>query len=268
MRLLIMIGVVYAMFVLGVTVMQRKLLYFPTLLTPDAAGQMAVREGFLPWRNQAGQIIGWQLAAAGTPVGSVLILHGNAGCALDRDYLAQPIHAAAPVDVFILEYPGYGARDGSPTQQSLLEAADDAFASLTNPAPIYLVSESIGTGIAAHLAGTHPGRVSGLALFAPYDDLAAVAQHKMPLLPARLVLKDRYQPARRLKDYHGPMAVVLAGADEVIPTKFGQRLYDGYAGPKTIQVIAGAHHNDIAEQSPEWWKRVFAFWAHHAGKSC
>jgi len=27
-----------------------------------------------------------------------------------------------------------------------------------------------------------------------------------------------------------------------------------------LQVIAGAHHNDIDEQSVDWWHNVFAFW--------
>jgi hypothetical protein len=30
--------------------------------------------------------------------------------------------------------------------------------------------------------------------------------------------------------------------------------------------MARAGHNDIAGQSPEWWKRVFAFWEKHPSK--
>jgi len=59
--------------------------------------------------NPAGRIIGWKLSATSPPIASVLIMHGNAGCAIDRDYLAGPIHDAAPVDVYVLEYPGYGS---------------------------------------------------------------------------------------------------------------------------------------------------------------
>jgi len=42
------------------------------------------------------------------------------------------------------------------------------------------------------------------------------------------------------------------------------RLFDAYQGPKTLQVIAGAGHNDAAEQSPEWWRDVLAFWQQHS----
>jgi hypothetical protein len=37
-------------------------------------------------------------------------------------------------------------------------------------------------------------------------------------------------------------------------------LFEGYAGPKNLQIIPGAQHNDIAGQSPAWWKEIFAFW--------
>jgi pimeloyl-ACP methyl ester carboxylesterase len=189
-----------------------------------------------------------------------LITHGNAGCALDRGYLAGPIHDAAPVDVYVLEYPGYGAREGSPDKRSILAAADEAFGLLPNGLPKYLVSESIGAGVACHLAGTHPREVAGLMLFAPYHDLASVAQRRMPFLPAYLLLLDRFNPAEDLKHYHGPVKFVVAGADEIIPSGSGRQLFADYSGPKTLQIIPGAHHNEVAEQSPEWWKEVFSFW--------
>ena len=239
---------------------QRRLIYFPTKLDVRAAEQMAAKEGFQAWRNKAGEIIGWKLPTAGSPTGSVLVVHGNAGCALNRGYIARPIHEAASRDVYVLEYPGYGARGGSPGMKSFLAAGEEAFATLPNHMPIHLVSESLGAGVAAHLAKVHGERVSGLMMFAPYNNLASVGQRQMSFLPVRLLLRDRFNPAEWLKEYRGPVSVLLASADEVIPSDLGRKLHDGYAGPKRLQVIEGAHHNDIAEQSPAWWKDVFSFW--------
>jgi pimeloyl-ACP methyl ester carboxylesterase len=250
----------YALLVLVAVLIQRRLIYFPTKLFANVAEQIAAQNGFTPWRNPTGDTIGWKLAANGTPIGIVLVTHGNAGCALDRDYLAKPIHDGLPLDVFILEYPGYGARGGAPSMSSILAAAEEAFDALPKDKPIFLVSESIGAGAVAHLAKTRPDRVKGLALFVPYDDLASVGQASMPFLPVKLLMRDRFQPARWLENYHGPVKVVLAGADEVIPTRFGQRLFDSYKGPKNLQIVPRARHNDVAGQSPEWWKEVFGFW--------
>ena len=250
----------YLLLVLAMMIFQRRLIYFPTKLTSSVAEQVAARNEFSPWRNAGGEIIGWKLAARETPLGSALVMHGNAGCALDRDYLARPIHDSLPLDVYLLEYPGYGARGGPPSLKSFLGAGKDALATLPKTFPVYLVSESLGAGVAAHLAKTEPSRIKGLALFVPYDDLASVGQAAMPFLPVKLVMWDRFQPARWLEDYRGPVKVVLAGADEVIPTRFGQSLFDHYQGPKSLQLITGARHNEVAEQAPEWWKEVFEFW--------
>jgi len=252
--------VFYLLLCAGGCALQRRLIYFPTKLDPRVAEQMAAKEGFQPWRNKAGKIIGWRLPTDGQPTGSVLVIHGNAGCALDRGYLARPIHVAGGGDVYVLEYPGYGARSGSPGMKSFLAAGEEAFALLPTHLPIHIVSESLGAGVAAHLAKLHGTRVSGLMMFAPYNSLASVGQRQMPFLPVSLLLRDRFNPAEWLKDYRGPVSILLAGTDEVIPSDLGRKLHDGYLGPKRLQVIEGARHNDIAEQPPDWWKEVFTFW--------
>jgi pimeloyl-ACP methyl ester carboxylesterase len=89
-----------------------------------------------------------------------------------------------------------------------------------------------GTGVAAYLAGTHPDQVAGVVLFAPYNRLADAAQYHYPILPVHLLLVDRFPSEDYLRNYHGPVGVLVAGEDQVVPEKFGRRLYDGYAGPK------------------------------------
>src|ERR1017187_1101122 len=263
-RVLQLFLIAYLLVVLAVLIFQRRLIYFPTKIPVEVIESVAAEHGFAPWKNPTGQIIGWKIPASGTATASVLIVHGNAGCALSRDYLARPIHDAADMDVFVLEYPGYGARPGSPGKSSFLAAAEEAFQLLSTNSPRYVVSESIGAGVACELAKNHPVEIAGLALFVPYDHLAKVAQKQMPILPAYFLLLDRFNPADCLKNYHGPVKMIIAGADEVIGAASGQRLFDGYAGPKNLQVFPGAHHNDVAGQSPAWWRDVFAFWRQKA----
>ncbi len=258
-RIVLKLTLLYALLCAGGCAFQRRLIYFPTRLDSGSAEKAAEREGFLAWRNNSGQIIGWNLPASESPSASVLVVHGNAGCALDRAYIARPIHDAVPFDVYILEYPGYGARSGSPSLSSLVCAGDEAFDALPKNLPRYIVSESLGAGVAAHIAKTHPSEASGMLMFAPYNNLASVAQNRMPLLPAYLILVDRYNPAEWLKHYTGPIKVVLAEMDEVIPMKFGRRLFESYTGPKTLQIVPHAHHNDIAAQSPDWWRETFLY---------
>jgi pimeloyl-ACP methyl ester carboxylesterase len=263
-RVLQLLAIVYLLIVLLALIFQRRLIYFPTKIPADVIESVAAGHGFASWKNPAGQIIGWKMMAKTNATASVLIVHGNAGCALGRDYLAQPIHDAAAVDVFVLEYPGYGARGGSPGKTSFIAAAEEAFQWLPTNSPRYVVSESIGTGVACELAKNHPAEIAGLALLAPYSSLAAVAQRQMPLLPAYFLLLDRFNPADGLKAYRGPVKFVVAGADEILGADSGKKLFTGYAGPKELQVFPGAHHNDIAGQPVAWWREVFSFWQQHA----
>jgi uncharacterized protein len=263
-RILITVGIIYGLLCLCGCALQRKLLYFPTKIPADVIESVAASHGFVPWKNPAGEIIGWKILAKGTATASVLILHGNAGCALSRDYLAQPIHEAADADVFVLEYPGYGARGGSPGKTSFIAAAEEAFQLLPKNLPHYVVSESIGTGVACELAQAHPQEVAGMALLVPYHNLATVAQRKMWFLPAYFILLDRFNPENCLKHYGGPVKFAVAGADEILGPATGLRLAKGYAGPKELQVFPGAGHNDIGGQPPVWWQEVFTFWQQHS----
>lgn len=259
-RIVITVAVIYVVLCVCSCALQRKLLYFPTKIPADAIGTVAREHDFEPWKNPAGQIIGWKMPANGTATGSVLIVHGNAGCALGRDYIARPIHEAGDVDVFVLEYPGYGARDGSPSKTSMIAAGEEAFQLMPSGAPKYLVSESIGAGVACELVKAHPTEVAGMALFVPYHNLATVAQQHFWFLPAYFFLLDRFNPAECLKSYHGPVKFVVAEKDEVIGAATGMKLYEGYTGPKDLLLVPGAHHNDVSAQLPAWWIGVFHFW--------
>jgi pimeloyl-ACP methyl ester carboxylesterase len=264
-RILITLAVIYGLLCAGVFIFQRRLIYFPTRIPPNVIQSVAKEHGFEPWKNPAGQIIGWKTPTNRPAAGSVLIVHGNAGCALGRDYIAQPIHAAAALDVFVLEYPGYGARGGSPSETTMVAAAEEAFQMLSTNAPRYVVSESIGTGVACALARNHPADVSGMALFVPYSNLASVAQKHFPFLPAYFLLRDRFNPGDCLRSYRGPVQFVVAGSDEILGPDTGEKLCAGYGGPKRLEVIPGARHNDVSGQTASWWRKVFIFWRQSHG---
>jgi pimeloyl-ACP methyl ester carboxylesterase len=260
-RVAMLIVGLYLVLVIGVSCCQRRLLYFPANVPLNSALAMAKRSGFEPWYNGAGQLIGWkQLSRTNFPHNRVLITHGNAGSAIDRVDYAASLHEAAVCDVYILEYPGYGPRPGSPSQQSLFQAADEAIGLLQKDGPVFVIGESLGTGVAAYLAGTHPQAVAGLLLIAPYDNLGNVAQAHMPIFPVKWILLDKFPSEDYLRSYHGPLAVVVGGRDTTVPPRFGRRLYEGYPGRKRLWEAALAGHNDLPYQPAEFWTEVVAFW--------
>ena len=254
------LGGIFSLLVILLGGCQRRMIYHPARYPTGAFDKVAARDNLKPWLNKAGERIGWHRSIS-TSAAKVLIVHGNAGPALDRVDLARGLQLAQPIDVFILEYPGYGDRSGFPTQKSLLEAAAEGFSLLTNSRPVYVIGESLGTGVAAYLAGAFPEAVSGLLLFCPYNNLTDVARHHTSsLLPVGLLLRDRFPSDQWLQTYQGPVGILVAGQDRVVPARFGRRLYDGYNGPKQIWEIAAAGYNDVFVRPKEWWREVFDFW--------
>jgi fermentation-respiration switch protein FrsA (DUF1100 family) len=97
-------------------------------------------------------------------------------------------------------------------------------------------------------------------LFAPYNRMADAAQYRYPILPVHLLLVDRFPSGDYLRNYHGPVGVLVAGQDHVVPEKYGRRLYDGYAGPKRLWEFPLEDHETIMFKLPKVWKQIIAFW--------
>lgn len=260
-RTLLLLVSIYLIVCVIVACLQRQMIYHPQIFTSQQVEQMAQAASLERWKNPAGESIGMKRLSLKQPAqGRVLIVYGNASYATGCAHYADAIQSVAAFDVFILEYPGYGDRPGSPSQSSLFRAADEAFQLLATKGPIYLVGESLGTGVAAYLAGTYSDNVAGVVLIAPYNRLTGVAQYHMPVFPVHLLLIDRFPSEDYLHNYHGPVGTIVDGQDLVIPPKFGLRLYDGYAGPKQLWEFPNGDHAAIAERPEKFWKEAVEFW--------
>jgi len=219
---------------LGCQSVQRKLLYHPSH-EPLKDG------GVLRSWEQDGKNIGL-LRQHARPQQIWLFMHGNAGQAADRAYALPKF----PPDhqVFILEYPGYGQREGSPGMQQFNQAALQAFDALERNYPgssIALAGESIGSGPACYVASQRP-QVKHMVLFVPFYDLCEVASAHVPFLPVRWMLYDRWHNGKALANYRGSLQIYGAVDDEVIPFSQAQKLAAAVPGAKLYPLPGG--HND------------------------
>lgn len=256
--------------VLGVLLMaflgQRKLIYFPETEGLEASLLRAKRLGLEPWRVPSGALLGWRKGhPSGGAAAHLLVFHGNAGSALDRlafVKIFQSSQVAPAMDVYLLEYPGYGPLPGSPSEASLLAAALAGVDSLSDK-PLLLYGESLGGALACLTVARRPGQIRGLILVAPVKNLAEIGKRHYPLLPSFL-LRDRFRADRALASYQGPASFLIAGQDEVVFTDLSLALQDAHAGPHRIWYEAGASHNglDFDPARPVWAEMAnFAFTA-------
>ena len=253
--------VVYAVACIGCASYQRKLIYFPPHYSAEQVDAAAKEAGLERWTNSSGQFIGMKRLSPQQPAdGRMLIVYGNGSWTVGCAHYVNDIQNVSALDVFILEYPGYADRAGSPNQKNIFQAANEAFQLLETNKPVYLLGESLGSGVAAYLAGTHPNQIAGLMLLSPFNRLTSVAQHHLPLLPVWLIMMDRFPSQDYLHNYHGPVGIMVDGRDTVVPEKFGLRLYDSYNGPKHLWQFPNGYHISIMEPSAKFWGEVLGFW--------
>lgn len=256
--------VVYVSFLLALALGQRRMIYLPTTAPEREALAIASASRIEPWRDAGGAIIGWKRPprAGVRAANRLVVFHGNAGMALDREYFIdgfERLDGGRLWEVYLFEYPGYGARSGSPSQQTFCAAGGDALAALraADSRPIYLLGESLGSGLACALA---PRDIPGLVLITPFRRLWEVAAHHYPFLPVRMILRDPWDNMAALHSYTGPIAVLVASDDEVIPANQGRALHHDYPGPKALWVHEGATHNTLPiHESAPWWQEVSDF---------
>ena len=260
------VALVWFGLVLVLAISQRSMTYFPMTGAADTLAREAIAADLEPWTNPGGEIIGYRHLPSPEdprPRAAFLILHGNAGYAAHRGDLARLVREALPdraVSTYILEYPGYGARRGSPSQDSLLQAASEAVALIPSTSPLFLVGESLGTGVASATAAAHPARIAGLLLLAPFDSLANVAQFHYPLLPVRWIMLDQYPSMRWLENYPGRSVFVLAENDTIVPPPFGKKLYETFAGAKLLLIAGQSDHNDLVHSLTQAeWRQALHF---------
>lgn len=262
---------IYLLVVAAVFFSQRQMLFVAT----RAPEEQMVADGkgmFLdPWRNEAGAIIGWHRGPSSLKraANKLIVFHGNAGNAIYRSHFVNGFESLGNGglwEVWILEYPGYGSRPGEPSRDTIDGAALDAVQRLKelDDRPVYVLGESLGSGAACAIAASEAAIVKGVVLMTPYARLADVAQARLPFLPSRWILRDRWDNLKTLAQSRLPVAVLIAGKDEVVGMDQGEMLFASLGDrPKRRWLFPEATHNGVDfSRSASWWGEVSDFLLH------
>jgi pimeloyl-ACP methyl ester carboxylesterase len=191
------IGSVYLMTVLVLWVFQEHFIYHPTNRVVQQA-EIDMESRYVdPWMSPDGEMIGIKKTIV-NPKMNYLVFCGNSGEALDRTYIANLLtQGSAAGNVYIMDYPGYGRRSGSPGKKAIFAAVESAVTQLKqeNSLPIIVVGESVGSGAATYAAHQVGSKLRAVLLITPYNTMAGVVRKTVPLLPLWLILREDYDNA-------------------------------------------------------------------------
>jgi uncharacterized protein len=255
---LIKLGGVFALGVsLSAYLLQDKLIFQPRPLAEVQRQQIAARHPDSPdiflQAADGTRLHAWHYnPAAEAPL--VIYFGGNAE---EVSWMLEQLRERkSPNGWLLVDYRGYGASGGAPSEEAL---AADAVAwhdfAAKSRSRIYAFGRSLGSGVAVRLAAQR--KLEGLILVTPYDSMVAVGQHHYPLLPVRLLLKHRFDSLALAPNLGTPLLCIAATRDEVVPIAHARRLYEAWAGPKQWLELPATHNT--TDGHPELWANVQAF---------
>ena len=220
---------------------QEKMIFFPGPARfgdcPDMQRRSAKAESFGDIR--------YYIQKSPSPEQWIIIFHGNAGNACDRTYFLDLLEGF-PANRVVFEYPGFGRDGKKPGEPVILEGAlalVNHIKTLDPGLPVYLMGESLGTGVAAFVASQT--RISGLILISAYPSLARVARYHYPWLPVHRLMKHRFEASAWAGQT--PALLFHGTADDIIPIRFAREQLACFKGESSLVEIPGAGHNDITD---------------------
>ena len=241
---------------------ERKLLF---RIEPGTAGWYhglpgSVQELDLqPKSFKAGQNIhAWWWPAERPNAPAILYLHGVRWNLTGQLFRIEQLRAAG-YSVLAIDYRGFGQSKGDlPSESSVYQDARVAWERFKllqpDPSKRLIYGHSLGGAVAIDLAAElgqdaardhTPLPVKGLVIESTFTSLADVAAAVANTsLPVRWLLSQKFDSIDKIADVHMPLLVVHGLADQYVPPRFSQQLFDAAQGPKRLLLVPGATHNN------------------------
>ena len=164
---------------------------------------------------------------------TILYFHGNAGKLENRIHKLNHFKDM-DVNFLIIAWRGFSGNEGKPSEKGLYIDGSSAIAWLKSlgltEKDIILYGESLGTGVATHMAQDND--YAGLVLETPFTSMTEAAKNFYPYIPVEILLRDKYKNDKKIKNISIPVLVMHGEADQIVPFWMGQKIYETANQPK------------------------------------
>ena len=246
---LVIIGIcAYVALCAYVYYIQSNLIYYPDMsgrnlvATPDNIGLAYQDINFITADNI--KLHGWFIPHDKAKK-TVVFFHGNAGNISHRLESIEIFHRLG-LNVFIIDYRGYGLSEGKTTEQGTYQDAEAAWNYLHNVQgisgqQIIIFGRSLGAAIAAWLANKHTP--AALIIESAFTSVPAMGQRLYPFLPIRWLTHFKYDTRQYVKTISCPVMVVHSKDDEIIPYDEGREIFAAAPENKQFLALRGGHND-------------------------
>ncbi len=233
MTILLIFILVYFIILISTYIFQRNLLYHPTE-NNYSGDQIVVSIEKVKIKTQDGiELMSWYHEKNLDNYKTVLFLHGNAGSLENRIHKINHFKDMN-INFLIIAWRGFSGNKGKPTEKGLYEDARSAVTWLKSKGikenNIIIYGESLGTGVATETAQNK--NFAGIILESPFTSMIDAGKDKYPYLPVSLLLKDKYESNKKLKNINIPILIMHGKVDNLVPFHMGQKMYEMANEPK------------------------------------
>nr|CAG4646432.1 EOG090X09ZU [Macrothrix elegans] len=193
---------------------------------------------------------------------TLLFFHGNAGNIGHRLHNALGLFRHLHVNIFLVEYRGYGLSDGKPSESGLYKDAQAALNFLygredVNHKLIYVFGRSLGGAVAIDLASkaSNAGKIACLIIENSFTSIPEMALHLMPWKGMKYIPlwlhKNKFQSKQKISAVECPVVFVSGSADQLVPPAMMLDLYTRCGSERKflLQILRGDHNGTWTKPS-------------------
>ena len=232
-KILLFFILIYFFIIIFTYFFQRSLLYHPTENNYSEDKILVSIEKVSIKTNDNLKLLGWYKNNNLSKYKTVLFLHGNAGTLENRIHKINHFEKIN-VNFLLVAWRGFSGNKGKPTEKGLYEDARSAVKWLEEKGikknNIILYGESLGTGVVTEIAQNE--NFAGVILESPFTSMIDAGKDKYPFLPVKILLKDKYESDKKIKNIKSPVLIMHGKVDKIVPFHMGQTMYELANEPK------------------------------------
>ena len=179
------------------------------------------------------ELLGWYHEKNLKTYKTLVYFHGNAGSLENRIHKLNHFQDMN-INFLIVAWRGFSGNNGKPSEEGLyLDGISAINWLIERGVPeknLVLYGESLGTGVATHLAQNK--NYAGIILETPFTSMIDAAKKFYPYIPINFLLKDKFENYKKIKNINTPILVMHGEIDQIVPFYMGKKIYEMANEPK------------------------------------
>jgi uncharacterized protein len=232
-QFILIIFIIYFLLLLFLYFYQRNLLYHPNENNYTGDKILVDIEKVKIQTSDDIELVGWYHEKNLKDKKTLIYFHGNAGSLENRIHKLNHFQDMN-INFLIIAWRGFNGNKGNPSEKGLYmdgkSAIDWLIKKGVDEKNLILYGESLGTGVATHLAQNK--NYAGVILETPFTSLIDAAKKFYPYIPVNLLLKDKFENYKKVKNINSPILIMHGEVDQIVPFSMGKKIYQMANQPK------------------------------------